>query len=878
MERGFPVFWGRQQYGRGFYAANFQNANYWSGWWNWQQNNNHCPNTPSAWVHCGKPHNYNVPYQGSGWNHSQGSSNGAHSSQGHHRGAKSKSSKGKGRSKKPSHSSGLINKTPNKKGNNFEKTGGPSATPESKQGQENSASLVKKTDTPKVDLKSSKTIMSPKDFSFHLPSVSSTCPQSKQEVPSKGKKEIEVKLEDSRTSEDPPSQTAPLSPVHAPSKTAEGLPATVKEEPVVVELKDRQAAEQPPSQALSFPSAEASIEDQPQLVTTEGIHTTKKELPVLLEAIPPKDHFSHVGSPPAVEIPFLSETTNENHSEGKEDIELLEAIPPKDHFSHVGSPPAVEIPFLSETSNENHSEGKEDIELTQITSSLKDGDLHKSCAVLATSSSSLPSTLSDVRVVPVLVREKKYEKLEAIPPKDHFSHVGSPPAVEIPFLSETTNENHSEGKEDIELTQITSSLKDEDLHKSCAVLASSSSSLLSTLSDVRVVPVLVRAKKYERAENVWAPEDCQAPPCNVNEVGKCHRVSEHDSDLVLSQSPPHSLISCDQKSDTERWLEYCSCSPKNQHSSDSRHSSTNWTTGELHIQRSRSPHRREQSHGSSDRSPRSRKGRHSSDSHHSRASRASRELHLQRSRSPHMRERSHGSSDLSPWRREHSSFCHCGYCYNPHRKNFYERDSPPSYLVQKRSHRYSPERSELYKAPHSYNRESPREKLKKKISSSQKTEKKKKATAISEKAGKSIKTKKKTKGDQASGAPISSETAQKLQPVETELSDPIQATTCSEDADPTHPLCAGEKDGFSSSSRASEDRSAAVLARKEEIEQAYQRVLLNFAVVTAMLLETKPCMEAAMEAALRANLRRIGNYYECMLEDFIDSYDLANAI
>nr|XP_034978077.1 periphilin-1-like isoform X2 [Zootoca vivipara] len=137
------------------------------------------------------------------------------------------------------------------------------------------------------------------------------------------------------------------------------------------------------------------------------------------------------------------------------------------------------------------------------------------------------------------------------------------------------------------------------------------------------------------------------------------------------------------------------------------------------------------------------------------------------------------------------------------------------------------------------------QKLKKKISSSQKTEKKKKATAISEKAGKSIK---------------------------------IQATTCSEDADPTHPLCAGEKDGFSSSSRASEDRSAAVLARKEEIEQAYQRVLLNFAVVTAMLLETKPCMEAAMEAALRANLRRIGNYYECMLEDFIDSYDLANAI
>ncbi|XP_053249112.1 uncharacterized protein LOC128416061 [Podarcis raffonei] len=447
--------------------------------------------------------------------------------------------------------------TPNKKGNNSEKTGGPSATPESKQGQKNSTSLRKETDTSKVDWKSSKTIMSAKDFSFHLPSVSSTCPQSKPEVPSKEKEEIEVKLEGSPTSEDPPSKTAPLSPVHSPSKTAaEGLPAAVKEEPVVVELKDRQAAEQPPSQALPFPSAEASIEDQSPLVTTEGIHTTKKELPVLLEAIPPKDDFSHVGSPPAVEIPFLSETTNDNHSEGKEDIEL-----------------------------------------NQITSSLKNEDL--------------PSTLSDVHVVPVLVREKKYKK-----------------------------------------TQITSSLKDEDLYQSSAVLAASSSNLPSTLSDVRVVPVLVREKKYEKAENVWAPEDRQAPPCNVNEAGKCHRVSEHDSDLVLSQSPSHSLISCDQKSDTERWLEYCSSSPKNQHSSDLRHSSANRTSRGLRIHRSRSPHRREQSRGSSDWSPRSQKGQHSSDSQHSRASHASRELHIRRSRSPHRRERSRGSSNLSPCRQE----------------------------------------------------------------------------------------------------------------------------------------------------------------------------------------------------------------------------------
>lgn len=123
---------------------------------------------------------------------------------------------------------------------------------------------------------------------------------------------------------------------------------------------------------------------------------------------------------------------------------------------------------------------------------------------------------------------------------------------------------------------------------------------------------------------------------------------------VLSQSPPHSLISCDQKSDTERWLEYCSSSPMNQHSSDSRHSSANRTSRELRSQRSRSPHRRERSHGSSDRSPRLQKGQHSSDSRHSRASHASRELHTHRSRSPHRRERSRGSSNLSPCRQEHN--------------------------------------------------------------------------------------------------------------------------------------------------------------------------------------------------------------------------------
>lgn len=47
------------------------------------------------------------------------------------------------------------------------------------------------------------------------------------------------------------------------------------------------------------------------------------------------------------------------------------------------------------------------------------------------------------------------------------------------------------------------------------------------------------------------------------------------------------------------------------------------------------------------------------------------------------------------------------------------------------------------------------------------------------------------------------------------------------------------------------------------------------AVMATMLLEKEPCMEGAMETALRANLRRVGDYYECMLKDFINNFDSA---
>ncbi|XP_043356487.1 periphilin-1-like isoform X10 [Dermochelys coriacea] len=72
-------------------------------------------------------------------------------------------------------------------------------------------------------------------------------------------------------------------------------------------------------------------------------------------------------------------------------------------------------------------------------------------------------------------------------------------------------------------------------------------------------------------------------------------------------------------------------------------------------------------------------------------------------------------------------------------------------------------------------------------------------------------------------------------------------------------------------------RSAAILARKEEIELSYQQSSLAFAVVATMLLQKEPSMEAAMGSALRANLRQVGGHCLQELEHFIRSYDSGSA-
>ncbi|XP_071434668.1 basic proline-rich protein-like isoform X2 [Pithys albifrons albifrons] len=91
-------------------------------------------------------------------------------------------------------------------------------------------------------------------------------------------------------------------------------------------------------------------------------------------------------------------------------------------------------------------------------------------------------------------------------------------------------------------------------------------------------------------------------------------------------------------------------------------------------------------------------------------------------------------------------------------------------------------------------------------------------------------------------------------------------------ADGQHQLC------FTLPTRSpsrTELRSAAVLARKEEIELSYQQFSLTIAVVATMLLQKEPSMEAALGLALRANLRQGRIHHLQELEDFINNYDSA---
>ncbi|XP_053102133.1 uncharacterized protein LOC128323309 isoform X4 [Hemicordylus capensis] len=482
------------------------------------------------------------------------------------------------------------------------------------------------------------------------------------------------------------------------------------------------------------------------------------------------------------------------------------------------------------------------------------------------------------------LKKEESVPLEDSQPTDHSSQVNSHLPVEIPFLSDS--------KEDTELTQMAHSHQDAVSNQVCVALTTDSSSFLASPGDVHFVPVLVREKEIELTDpwedlsslhdkhlQRWAPEDYQEPPQCADIAGKCDTVSDCDRDSVSSYTSTHTHVFCDRKSDSGRVLESLCCSPKSHHRSDSSHSSTNWPLRALRCCSPQSPPRRQWSLQSPPRRER----------HHSRDSQAS-----PGGREDHFRTGSYSHS-------------HYKYCRNPIQERQQERNVPPLYFAHKtHCHHYSKERSKSYRVSHSFSPESPdlkmktnlqkikkkilthhdeTEKKKKKLMRSEETKRKKRAT--SEKDTKSPKIKKKVRKAQtpvshdtlssAAEAAIPQDIAGNLQSVRTRESEPLQMRGSNEDPDSRCQPCRGRETGVAGQSMTPCVRSATVLARKEQIEQDYQQVILIFAMVATMLLETQPCMEEAMEAALKTNLRRVGNYYVRSLKDFIDSFDLARA-
>nr|XP_042704997.1 uncharacterized protein LOC101952808 isoform X2 [Chrysemys picta bellii] len=119
--------------------------------------------------------------------------------------------------------------------------------------------------------------------------------------------------------------------------------------------------------------------------------------------------------------------------------------------------------------------------------------------------------------------------------------------------------------------------------------------------------------------------------------------------------------------------------------------------------------------------------------------------------------------------------------------------------------------------------------------------------------------------------PLWSEITEELPPVGKEETELEQLAAHQEDAGYPYQACSAL------ATPAEYLRSAAILARKEEIELSYQQSSLAFAVVATTLLHKEPSMEAAMGSALRANLRQVGGHCLQELERFISSYDSGSA-
>ncbi|KAM3840498.1 uncharacterized protein M6D78_006847 isoform 2-T2 [Vipera latastei] len=667
-----------------------------------------------------------------------------------------------------------------------------------------------------------------------------------------------------------------------------------KDVPSEVKPNNSQPAEESPSQTASVASPGAAAEESPSGITKVPPHTQSEDIALdkLKNCDATEDLLSQTVSILSPEVSTEDKTPSCSaevlHNIEEEDS-VLQASQSAQDFSFVCSPTAVEIPFLSDNANDDQSE-REEIEMIETSAKQNDTEDSEVCVAPALDSSSLPSTLSDIPCVPVLVREKDSELTETSAKQSDTedAQVCVAPALDPSSLPSTLSDIPCESvlvrEKDNELTEMSSNPNDTEDSEVCVAPALDSSSLPSALNDIRCVPVLVREKDTRWAENQrrWAPEDYQEPPWTVNQADQYHKVSECYKDSVSTS------ISSNEKHNVESLVESKSSFQKIHHSTNSKHSSKNQTSRDLHCRSSRSYGRQDCSSRSSgkrdpstERQDRSSKlscrREHSLGSSHKQENSPQRDKHKSEtssrqepssqkgdcspktslmqehgvkatgkrkrtSRSPPKRKQSSRSTKLDRWKEvgklERSCGCHC-HCQQsciPSRESLWQRCCSPHLTCKIKHLHVSKEISNVYGMPYQFSPERSIADEKERRESRQLVEptiieKKKKATSKTERKP-STKKKKKTS--------------------------------------PRH-LNAEEETNSSVSSWTPKDRSAAVLARKEELEQAYLQVLLNFGIIAMMLVEKEPCMIEAMSSALRANLRKIGDYYECLLKNYIDS-------
>ncbi|XP_039195926.1 uncharacterized protein LOC120306546 isoform X2 [Crotalus tigris] len=823
MDRHF--FPPRQRFrGRGhnqwFHQNNIPNENFWMDTWDMPQDQ--FPGRPPPWwnQHCPEQERpYNIGFD----NYIRGSYQ-RRPYRGPYKRSKKIFSRGRGNFQNPSSSPCLINVTPKKK---FEK--------------------VKK---------------QPKDSMKFKQDKGNTATSVKKDDPSK------VKPNDSQPAEASPSQTASAA---SPGATAEekspsGItkvpPHTQSEDIVLDKLKNCDAAEDLLSQTVSILSPEVSTEDKTSSCSTEVLHNIEEKDSVLGEKISRSFlqestwgtekqasqsalDSSHVCSSTAVEIPFLSDNVNDDQSERREEIEMTET-PAKQNDtedSQVCVAPALDFSSLPSALSDIPCVSvlvrEKDTRVTETSAKQNDTEDSQVCEVCvapALDSSSLLSALSDIPCVPVLVREKDMGLTETSAKQNDTedSQVCVAPALDSSSLSNTLSDipciSVLVREKDNELTETSAKQNDTDDSEVCVAPALHSSSLPSVLSDIPCVSVLVREKDnglIETSAKQNDTEDCQvyvipalhssSLPSTFSDI-RCVPVLVREKDTRWAdnqrrwapedyQEPPWSVNQTDQ---CHKVSECYKDSISTSISSNEKHNVESLIESKSCFQ----------------------KIHHSTNSKHFSTNQTSRDLHGQSSRSYGRQDcnsRSSGKRDLSTERQDRSSklscrwkevgklgrncgfhchcHCHCQQSCSPSRESLWQRCCSPSHLTCKIKHLH----------------------VSREISN-------------------------------VYGMPCHFSPERSVAP----------STKKKETTSSCH-LNAEEETNSSAPSWTPKDRSAAVLARKEELEQAYLQVLLNFGVIAIMLVEKEPCMIEAMSSALRANLRKIGDYYECLLKNYIDS-------